>query len=105
MKLGKVLKQIVSSEKIEKLDNHKVFLVETLEPDFKSKKLVATGEKNVMIDLVGAGVGEIVFYIKEGGSMQSILQDKKAPFIFGIIGTVDSIEIWQGGEKVIWKLK
>ncbi len=92
MQFGRVKEEVVLNEKIGKLKNKRLFLVEVLDINLNS-----TGKSEVMIDFVGARVGDIVLFIKEGGSVQSILGDKEAPFIYGIIGIVD--EVYREGRK------
>ena len=87
MQFGRIKREVVLNRKIDKLEGKRLYQVEILDMELNS-----TGKTEIMIDFVGAKVGDIVLFIKEGGSVQSILQDKEAPFIFGIVGIVDEIK-------------
>ena len=87
MKLGKVVGTVVSTQKDDKVEGLKLYLVRdlTLELGEKSSFVVAA-------DAVGAGLGELVLYAS-GSSARQTDQTNNRPIDATIMGIVDQIAI------------
>jgi ethanolamine utilization protein EutN len=55
------------------------------------------GEAQLVIDTQGAGVGDTVLIVDEGGSARKILKNSKAPVRTVIAGIVDKVHIDKRG--------
>jgi len=94
MKLGKVIGQVVSTRKDERLVGHKLLLVQFLEPGKDGRLMSARddGRVEISVDLVGAGVGEIVL-LCSGSSARNAAGVTDAPIDFAIVGIVDTVDV------------
>ncbi|MBC7321640.1 MAG: EutN/CcmL family microcompartment protein [Acetomicrobium sp.] len=95
MKLGKVIGQIVSTRKDERLVGHKLLLVQFLEPTKDGKLAIARsdGRVEVSVDLVGAGVGETVL-LCSGSSARNATGVINAPIDYAIVGIIDTVDVF-----------
>ena len=88
MYIGKVTGTVVSTIKDEAFFARKLLLVDRLdlngEPD---------GHYYVAVDVVQAGIGDIVLVIDEGNGSRQILQREVAPVRAVVVGVIDDIEI------------
>ena len=85
MILGKVIGNIWSTRKDEKLTGMKFLVVEKMTPQFQ-----LTGENFVAADNAGAGIGDSVLITT--GSSARISLEKEVPVDAVIVGVVDSVE-------------
>ncbi len=90
MLLGKVIGQVVSSQKNQKCQGMKLLYVQPFIT--KEGKWAPTGNTFVAVDSVGAGKGEFVMFT-QGSSARFTDATKDAPVDTVIIGIVDSIEV------------
>lgn len=88
MILGKVCGSINSTINHDFYDNKKLLVVDKLNPDGTK-----TGKYIIALDSVGAGFGETVIIIDEGGSARMIVGDESAPLRSIIVGIVDHIVV------------
>jgi microcompartment protein CcmK/EutM len=90
MQLAKVVGNLVSTHKNETLKGKKLLLVQPID-----EKLVPFGDEMVAVDGVGAGIGDVVLILAEGGSARMITKASSsiAPIELCIAGIVDSIKI------------
>lgn len=96
MKLGIVKGTITSTHKQEVYVGRKLMVVQPINLEGKP-----VGKEEIAVDTVGAGVGEVVLFLKEGGSARSAMQVKgTAPVNEVIIGIVDTIQV---GDKEVFK--
>ncbi len=87
MTLARVVGTVVSSHKSEKLEGISFLLVEKLDPaTMKGKK-----EYVVAMDAVGAGIGEIIFFVAGSSARMTVVTEGK-PTDATIIAIVDAIE-------------
>lgn len=89
MFLARVVGDIVSTHKNERLKGRKLLLVQRLDLQGKedgSAELIA-------VDVVDAGVGDEVLVVQEGSSARTVLNDPKVPVQVVIVGVVDSVTI------------
>lgn len=95
MQLAKIIGTVIATRKAEGLISSKLMVIQ---PVNYSKKPV--GEAVIAVDTVGAGVGELVFFVT--GSVAYHIYDDK-PCDAAIVGIVDSISIEEGEESNIEK--
>jgi microcompartment protein CcmK/EutM len=87
MILAKVVGTVVSTHKSDKIEGIKFLLLEQIDPiTMKGKDSYV-----VAMDAVGAGVGEVVFYVSgSSGRMTEVTQGKPADAtITAIVDTID----------------
>ena len=87
MVLARVVGTVVSSQKAQKIEGIKFLLLEKIDPVTMKGK----GDFVVSMDSVGAGVGEIVFYVS-GSSARFTSVTEGRPSDSAIIAIVDYIE-------------
>ena len=94
MVVAKVIGEIVSSVKLDRLVGQKFLLVEVqnIEHESNKKKIVPTGTTLVVNDPLGAGRGEIVLVV-QGSSARMTDLTSTLPTDGLIIGIVDSINV------------
>jgi len=92
--VAKVIGEIVSSIKVERLVGQKFLLVEvqSITGDHDGNSIVPTGTSLVVNDPLGAGRGEIVLIV-QGSSARMTDITEKIPTDGLIIGIIDSITI------------
>lgn len=89
MFVAKVLGNVWATRKHAHLCNFKLLIVRQIDP-MDQKKLV--GEATLAVDgQFGAGPGDVVLIIDEGGSARKILGESKAPVRTAVAGIVDSV--------------
>ncbi|GAB4291724.1 MAG: EutN/CcmL family microcompartment protein [Ignavibacteriaceae bacterium] len=89
MLLGKVKGNVVSTQKNQYLNGHKLLLVHPVDLDgnFMGKKDL------IALDLIDSGVGDLVLVVQEGSAVKQILGHGKAPVHSMIVANVDKIEV------------
>ncbi|MEN8191255.1 MAG: EutN/CcmL family microcompartment protein [Bacteroidota bacterium] len=85
MLLGKVIGSIWATRKYEAVKGYKMLLVQPLNSDHEEME-----DPIMALDTVGAGVGEIIFYITASEAVIPLDVDM-APVDASIVGIVDSI--------------
>ena len=87
MILGKVVGTVVATEKSEKIEGIKLLLLEKIDP------ITLKGKNDfvVSMDSVGAGIGEIVFFVS-GSSARFTSVTDGMPTDSAVIAIVDIIE-------------
>ena len=88
MQIARVIGNVVSTSKSEKLDGLKLLIVKPIDLDTVQEK----GAPIVSLDTVGAGEGEIVMIVSGSSSRQTTLTDGK-PADNAIIAIIDHIDI------------
>lgn len=86
MKLGRIVGTVVASQKEEALDGFRLYLVEDL-----SLAIAGRGSFVVAVDVVGAGVGEVVLYAT-GSSARMTPETRDRPVDAVVMAIVDSVE-------------
>ncbi|MCU7495876.1 MAG: EutN/CcmL family microcompartment protein [Ignavibacteria bacterium] len=87
MLLGKVIGTIWATKKYSALTSYKMQFVQPL-----NGKLEKTGEPIIAIDTIGAGPGEIIYYITASEAVIPLDVDM-APVDASIVGIVDYINL------------
>jgi ethanolamine utilization protein EutN len=88
MTIGRVVGNLVATQKNEKLEGTKLLLVQPLDLDG-----IARGTPVLAFDAVDAGVGDRVLLLQEGRSAQLVLGRGVAAVDAAIVGVVDSVEL------------
>ncbi|HHV43497.1 MAG TPA: EutN/CcmL family microcompartment protein [Firmicutes bacterium] len=96
MILGKVLGNVVSTQKDENLQGFKLQIVQPLNPS----NLEPMGAPIVAVDTSGAGCNDLVMVVS-GSSARQTKQTRTAPVDMAIVAIVDSVEI--EGKRVYGK--
>lgn len=87
MKIVKVVGVAVATEKEHRLDDSKLLLVREADPSGK-----LTGGTLIAQDVVGAGLGELVFLV-EGSTARIAAGDNNKPVDAVIVGILDSLSV------------
>ncbi len=88
MLIAKVVGLTWATQKVESLNCLKMLLVRQIDPltsNFSGKTLMAVDNK------IGAGIGDTVLIIDEGGSARQSLDLGNAPVRTAVIGIVDEV--------------
>ncbi len=88
MKLARVVRQVVATQKPEAYRGVKTFMVKPLTLDGKEDKATF-----VAVDRVQAGVGDLVLIMQEGSSARHMFNNQQATMRTVIVGIVDHVEI------------
>lgn len=98
MFVARVTGSVVATQKVASMTGHKLLTVEPyrVDPD-SNTRLVPTGRTFVVVDTLGAGIGEMVL-ICQGSSARLTPETEKVPIDAVVIGLVDTVDI--GGTVV-----
>jgi len=88
MYLGKVVGDVVSTHKNERLAGKRLLLVRRL-----SLAMEPEGVETICLDVVDAGVGDRVLVVQEGSSARKILADDWIPVQAVIVGVLDRVDL------------
>jgi ethanolamine utilization protein EutN len=89
MYLARVVGDVVSTHKNDRLEGKKLLLVRRLALDGEPDGSVEV----IALDVVDAGVGDRVLVVQEGSSARKIFQDEKIPVQAVIVGVIDSVTL------------
>ena len=90
MYVGKVSGTVVSTIKHSLYEGRKLLIVDRLDPAGQP-----TGRYDIAVDVVQAGVGDIVLVLDEGNSARQIIGVENAPIRAVIVGIVDDVTLVQ----------
>lgn len=88
MLLARVKGHLVATVKLEGFNGEKLLIVEPLD-----EQGTPDGTELVACDRAGAGVGDVVLVLQEGGSNRLIMDKKTVPCEALIVGVVDRINV------------
>jgi len=89
MIMGKVVANVVSTEKHPHYLGYKLLIVQPIDIEGRPK-----GKQILALDGVQAGLGDTVLVVDEGGSARNVMGDEKALTIrTAICGIIDKIDI------------
>lgn len=92
MFLAKVIGNVVSSQKDDKLTGNKLLVLRPLTIEGKNPPKFAEGKNTVVaVDNCGAGVGQLVLFT-QGSSARRATGMKELPIDAAVIGLVDKVE-------------
>jgi len=93
MFLAKVTGSVVATQKLPSMTGRKLLTVEPLRVDPGQRDhLVSTGRTFVVVDTVGAGLGEMVLIV-QGSSARLTPETEKLPVDATIVGIVDTVNV------------
>ena len=93
MFVAKVTGSVVATQKVDSMKGHKLLVVEPYRLDSTRRdKLITTGRTFVAVDMLGAGVGDMVLIV-QGSSGGCTTETNKLPIDTVIIGIVDQVNI------------
>lgn len=93
MFVAKVTGSLVSTQKVESMVGYKLLVVEPYRLDATTRRqLVGTGRTFVAVDLLGAGVGDLVL-ITQGSSARMTPETSKMPVDTVVVGIVDQVSV------------
>lgn len=93
MLIAKVIGNVIATHKQPIYEGYKLLIVRAMDLDGK-----LYGGDLVAVDGVGAGIGDVVIAMQEGGSAREVVQcpKKLAPIDVAICGIVDTVDTIQG---------
>ncbi len=89
MYLARVVGNVVSTHKNDRLDGKKLLLVRRLDLADRPDGSVEV----IALDVVDAGVGDKVLIVQEGSSARKIFNDPKIPVQAVVVGVVESVTL------------
>jgi ethanolamine utilization protein EutN len=93
MFLARVTGSVVATQKIPVMTGHKLLIVEPYKVDEKTHdRLAPTGRTMVVVDCLGAGLGEMVL-VCQGSSARLTPETGNLPVDAVTIGLVDSVDL------------
>jgi ethanolamine utilization protein EutN len=87
MYIGKVVGTVVATRKDDRLIGSKLMITQPL-----NKKLESIGDPLIAVDTVGAGIGELIIYVK-GTAARIAAKKMESPIDISIVGIIDEIDI------------
>jgi len=88
MKFGRVIGNVVSTIKNEKLAGIRLAIVEPLDPDGN-----VIGNNEIVGDFLGAAVGNLIIWIEDGDTISGVMGIKNIPLRGSIVGIIDKIDM------------
>jgi ethanolamine utilization protein EutN len=88
MLIGRVIGDIVATQKVASHEGRKILVVQPLNLDGTDR-----GDPVVALDAAGAGVGERVLLTNEGFSAMTAVGRPNSPIDSAVIGIVDSVDL------------
>ena len=88
MLIGKVIGEVVATQKHASHEGQKLLLVQPLELDGSDR-----GDAVIAVDSVDAGVGDRVLLIVEGFSAMTSVGRPNSPIDIAVIGVIDEVEL------------
>jgi ethanolamine utilization protein EutN len=92
MFIARVIGDVVSTHKNQRLEGKKLLLVRRLDLEGREDGSVEV----IAVDVVDAGVGDKVLVVQEGSSARTVLDDPKIPVQAVIVGVVESVNLAGG---------
>jgi len=91
MLIGRVIGDVVATQKHASHEGRKALLVQPLNLDGTNR-----GDAVVALDSADAGVGDRVLLVMEGYSAMTSVDRPNSPIDMGVIGVIDSVDILPG---------
>lgn len=95
MLICQVVGEIVSTIKDSHLEGYKLLIVQPM-----NLKGEPEGASMIAVDIVDAGMDDLVLVNKEGSSARTLLEDEKVPVQAVVVGVIDDLDIFDTGEGV-----
>jgi ethanolamine utilization protein EutN len=93
MLIGKVVGDIVATQKTPSHVGRKILLVQPLQLDGSDR-----GEAVLALDSVDAGVGDRVLLVTEGFSAMTAVGRPNSPIDMAVIGIIDTVDLIEGAK-------
>ncbi len=88
MRLGKVIGNVVSTVKHEKLKGIKLLAIKPVGPDGY------IGDRKIIVaDYLNSAVGSLVYWIENGTTICKVMGKKSIPLRGSIVGLVDKVDL------------
>jgi len=93
MFVARVTGSLVATQKVASMTGHKLLMVEPYRVDEATHgRLVPTGRSFVVVDTLGAGLGEMVL-VCQGSSARLTPETEKLPIDAVVIGLVSTVDV------------
>jgi len=89
MRLAKVIGNVVSTQKVDSLTGLTLLVVEEIDARTEETK----SDSLVLVDTLGAGVGDIVLWVRGGAARVVSEAHRQAPVDAAVVGIVDSVDV------------
>jgi ethanolamine utilization protein EutN len=89
MVIGRVIGDVVATQKHSSHSGRKALLVQPLNLDGSSR-----GEAVVALDAVDAGLGDRVLLVMEGFSAMTAVGRPESPIDMAVVGVIDSVDLF-----------
>jgi microcompartment protein CcmK/EutM len=94
MLIGRIIGDVVATQKHASHEGRKILLVQPLNLDGSNR-----GDAVLALDSVDAGVGDRVLLVTEGFSAMTSVGRPESPIDAAVIGVVDDIDLFIGGSS------
>ena len=94
MLIGKVVGDVVATQKTPSHVGRKILIVQPLQLDGSDR-----GEAVLALDSVDAGVGDRVLLVTEGFSAMTAVGRPNSPIDMAVIGIIDTVDLPEGARK------
>jgi len=91
MLIGRVIGDVVATQKAPSHEGRKILVVQPLTLDGSDR-----GEPILALDAVDAGIGERVLVVTEGFSAMTAVERPNSPIDMAVVGIIDSIDLIPG---------
>ncbi|MBI3668861.1 MAG: EutN/CcmL family microcompartment protein [Acidobacteria bacterium] len=91
MLIGRIIGDVVATQKAASHEGRKVLVVQPLNLDGSDR-----GEVVLALDAVGAGIGERVLIVTEGFGAMTAVGRTNAPIDMAVVGIIDSVDLISG---------
>jgi ethanolamine utilization protein EutN len=94
MLIGKVIGDVVATQKSPSHHGRKILVVQPLHLDGSDR-----GEPVLALDAVDAGIGDQVLIVTEGWSAMTAVGRPNSPIDTAVVGVIDAIDLAPGTQK------
>jgi ethanolamine utilization protein EutN len=91
MLIGRVIGNVVATQKAPSHEGRKILVVQPLNLDGSDR-----GEVVLALDAVDAGVGDRVLIVTEGFSAMTAVGRTNAPIDAAVVGVIDAVDVVEG---------
>jgi len=91
MLIGRIVGNVVATQKSPSHEGRKILVVQPLNLDGSDR-----GEAILALDAVDAGIGERVLVVTEGFSAMTAVERPNSPIDMAVVGIIDSVDLVEG---------
>ncbi len=88
MLIGRVIGNVVATQKVPSHEGQKILVVQPLNLDGSDR-----GDPVLALDAVDAGIGDRVLVVTEGFSAMTAVERPNSPIDMAVIGVIDAVEL------------